>query len=209
MRLQLQGKLTSWNDEKGFGFITPLSGGERIFVHIKAFRKRHGRPQANQHISYSISKDKQGRPCATNAIFVGKRALHPHLGKMRITAVIFVMLFFTALVALTFMLQWVPSFIIALYVMASTITFITYAIDKTAAQKGGWRISEATLHLMALFGGWPGALIAQQTLRHKSRKVGFRRVYKLTMVLNVIVTTGLLAPHGPERTMEFLEMILK
>ncbi|MBN2702600.1 MAG: cold shock domain-containing protein [Pontiellaceae bacterium] len=37
MQLQVRGTITTWNDEKGFGFISPLSGGERVFVHIKAF----------------------------------------------------------------------------------------------------------------------------------------------------------------------------
>ncbi len=32
-----QGKIARWEDEKGFGFIDPASGGKQIFVHIKAF----------------------------------------------------------------------------------------------------------------------------------------------------------------------------
>ncbi len=209
MRLQLQGKITSWNDEKGFGFITPVSGDDRVFVHIKAFRKRQGRPQVNQQISYSTSKDKQGRPCAVDVAYVGKQSASPQHRKARIAAIIFVALFFTALAALTFIMQLVPIFIIALYTVASTITFITYAIDKSAAQNGSWRTSEATLHSMSLFGGWPGALIAQQTLRHKSRKAAFQGVYKFTGVLNVAVTAWLLTPRGPELTLEFLEKVFK
>ena len=70
------------------------------------------------------------------------------------------------------------------YVVMSTITFIVYTIDKSAAQFGRWRTREATLHLLALAGGWPGALAAQQVLRHKSRKRSFRVVFWLTVVLN-------------------------
>ena len=106
-------------------------------------------------------------------------------------------------------MQIIPLFIIALYAIVSTVTFVTYAIDKSAAQKGNWRTSEATLHLMSLFGGWPGALIAQQTLRHKSSKAEFQFEYKVTVILNITVTVWLLTPHGPELTLNFLEKIFK
>ncbi|WP_407935785.1 DUF1294 domain-containing protein [Cupriavidus necator] len=57
---------------------------------------------------------------------------------------------------------------------ASIITFLAYADDKTRASRNAWRTSEATLHLLALCGGWPGALAAQHLLRHKNRKRGFQ-----------------------------------
>jgi len=56
------------------------------------------------------------------------------------------------------------------YLILSLVTFIVYAIDKSAARKGSWRIKESTLHILAFTGGWPGALLAQKTLRHKSVK---------------------------------------
>ena len=42
--MRFDGTLKSWNDERGFGFIDPRHGDEEIFVHIKAFSKRSGRP---------------------------------------------------------------------------------------------------------------------------------------------------------------------
>lgn len=54
---------------------------------------------------------------------------------------------------------------------------MAYAMDKSAAVGGGWRIRESRLHLLALVGGWPGALLAQQVLRHKTSKAGFRGVF--------------------------------
>ncbi|MES9852422.1 MAG: cold shock domain-containing protein [Candidatus Thiodiazotropha sp. L084R] len=42
--MKKKGKISSWNDDKGFGFIVPLDGGNRTFVHIKAFANRARRP---------------------------------------------------------------------------------------------------------------------------------------------------------------------
>ena len=107
-------------------------------------------------------------------------------------AVLFIGLFFAALGVLIFILQLVPTFIIALYFIVSIVTYIAYAIDKSAARAGRWRTSEATLQLMSLFGGWPGALLAQRTLHHKSRKKNFLSGYKFMVFLNIVVTAWLL-----------------
>ncbi|MDF2464143.1 MAG: colD-shock DNA-binding protein [Ramlibacter sp.] len=64
-------------------------------------------------------------------------------------------------------------------------TFFAYWQDKWAAGQGNWRISESTLHLWSLAGGWPGAWFAQQVLRHKSSKPSFRETYWATVVLNL------------------------
>ena len=49
-----------------------------------------------------------------------------------------------------------------------------------------------------LLGGWPGALIAQQTLRHKSRKASFRAVFWLTVLVNCGLFIWLFTPSGSE-----------
>lgn len=48
-------------------------------------------------------------------------------------------------------------FIIAYLLLVNVVTFFTYGIDKYKAKKGKWRISEATLLLMAFLGGSIGA----------------------------------------------------
>jgi cold shock CspA family protein len=66
-----KGKVTSWNDDKGFGFLTPIGGGKQVFIHIKAFKSRNTRPKIDQIVSFNISKDNQGRVCAENATRLG------------------------------------------------------------------------------------------------------------------------------------------
>lgn len=75
--------------------------------------------------------------------------------------------------------------IVAFYVVVSVIAYITYAIDKKAAIKNRRRVSEKSLHLLGVLGGWPGALLAQQRLRHKTQKTSFQLMYWLTVVLNL------------------------
>jgi len=92
--------------------------------------------------------------------------------------------FFLAAVTGLFFAGKIPLLIIGLYFISSLLTFFMYAKDKSAAKQGARRTPENTLHLFSLFGGWPGALIAQQKLRHKSKKQPFRVVFWLTVLLN-------------------------
>jgi len=63
------------------------------------------------------------------------------------------------------------------YPLASMISSVQYWHDKSSAQAGRWRTPENVLHGVALLGGWPGALVAQQCFRHKTRKTSFQLVF--------------------------------
>lgn len=82
------------------------------------------------------------------------------------------------------------------YLLVSAITFMAYAADKSAARQGRWRVPEASLHLLALLGGWPGALLAQRMFRHKTRKQPFRTVFWLTVLLNCLALAFLAYTAG-------------
>jgi len=81
-----------------------------------------------------------------------------------------------------------PVFLLGFYVAICVLTFLMYAFDKSAAKKGQWRTPEKTLHLLALMGGWPGAMLAQSLLHHKSTKKSFLLLYWLTIVLHISFT---------------------
>jgi uncharacterized membrane protein YsdA (DUF1294 family) len=79
---------------------------------------------------------------------------------------------------------------IPLYILLRTITFVVYGFDKLAARRGGRRVRERTLHLLALCGGWPGALAGQQIFRHKTRNRTFQVDFWLIVLLNIALLTG-------------------
>jgi len=101
---------------------------------------------------------------------------------------------FLVVYAIIGMWRPVPLWVAAVYSLASIIAFVLYAVDKSAARAHRRRVSERTLLLLGLLGGWPGAIVAQQMLRHKTQKVTFRRVFWVSVVLNLAVfaavTTG-------------------
>lgn len=76
------------------------------------------------------------------------------------------------------------------YLGLSLAAFMAYAFDKSSAIAKRWRTPEQTLHLLSLAGGWPGALLAQQLLRHKTSKPGFVGVFWITVALNVAAFVG-------------------
>lgn len=68
--MEQQGRLTKWNDARGFGFITPLSKGPSVFVHISQFQPRGRRPRLHDLLAYAIGSDEQGRPQAKNVRYL-------------------------------------------------------------------------------------------------------------------------------------------
>lgn len=80
--------------------------------------------------------------------------------------------------------------------LASLATFIAYAIDKRAARLGRRRTPERTLLLLGLAGGWPGAVLAQRLVRHKSSKAAFLARHWWTVLLNLAALAALVLLTG-------------
>ena len=195
--MRTKGKIISWNDKKGFGFIQPNTDKKQIFVHIKSFTNRSRRPEINQSVIYSESSDNRGRPHAVNVDFVGDKISHNNTSESGTISFAVAACFF-GIVGISVFTRKMPLLILGLYIVSSLVTFLWYAKDKSAAKRGAWRTPESTLHLMSLVGGWPGALVAQQQLRHKSKKQPFRIIFWITVILNCGVFTWLFTQDGAE-----------
>ena len=143
----------------------------------------------NEAVSYILTVDSRGRPQANDVRFiVGSRSSSPMRQIPRLSIALqitFAMSFLIALIAFA-AVGWLEVSWLALYYGASSITYGVYALDKRAAQNAGRRTPESSLHLLSLLGGWPGALIAQVLLRHKTRKLSFLIGYWFTVIVNCI-----------------------
>lgn len=64
--MRTHGRLSKWNDERGFGFILPAQGTEEIFVHVSAFPRDGTRPQLDELVSYETEVDARGKRRAVN-----------------------------------------------------------------------------------------------------------------------------------------------
>ena len=193
--MRYQGKISNWKDEKGFGFITPNGGGGQVFVHISAFANRRRRPAGDEIVSYELKTDAKGRAQAECVAFVGDRLPSTSSsGKGKVALILAVG--FLVFVAGAVFAHQLPVAVLGLYLVASVVAFMAYALDKSAARNDRWRTAEDTLHLFALLGGWPGALAAQRLLHHKSRKPSFQIVFWLTVILNCGVLGWLLSSSG-------------
>ncbi len=177
------GKISDWNDDKGYGFVTPNGGGQRAFVHIKAFERAGKRPDNGDLISYSILLDARGRSNAIAIRYAGAQRTSNTQHARRSIKPWFAFCFLGALLA-----GWVggklPGSLVIAYAAMSVAAIAMYRADKSAARRGGQRTPENTLHFVALLCGWPGAMLAQTWFRHKSKKPAFQAVFLITVAVN-------------------------
>lgn len=193
--MRYQGKITGWKDGKGFGFVATNGKSEKAFIHIKAFADRSRRPAEGDLVSYELILEQNGRFRADKVRFAGAAAADSTPARSGPLGVIFAAAFCCLLLLAGFGGK-LPFAFAGLYLVASVVAFVAYAIDKSAAQSRQWRIKESNLHILALLGGWPGALLAQKLLRHKTRKEQFQTVFWLTVLLNCCALGWLFTESG-------------
>lgn len=209
--MERRGTLHRWDDTKGFGFIRPDDGSPELFAHVSTMRGDR-RPIPGDRVLYLAGRDERGRWRATHLRLDAPLTLdeptirqkpraaraaegtRPPQPRRRHAAsppaaspsmaVLLLGLVCCALPAagclrlLDAGMPW-PAFA---YGVGSLLAFVSYWQDKRRAQRDGWRTPERRLHLVELLGGWPGALLAQQLLRHKTRKVSFQVVFWLIVL---------------------------
>ena len=195
--MRYQGRVTNWNDERGFGFITLLGGGPTVFVHIKAFKQRGQRPVGNERVTYEIILDKQKRSQAVNVSFIEKKMPVPESPAVRLNATgLATPILFFAAISYGILTGKLHPLVPVAYIILSCIAYMTYAFDKAVAMQRRWRTTESTLLAIGLLGGWPGAMIAQSMFRHKTKKLPFIVAFWFTAAANCFVLGWFVSPYG-------------
>lgn len=190
-----QGRIVVWKDDQGFGYIAPNGGGAQVFVHITAFSDRTKRPVGNETVTYELAHDRRGRVRAENVAFAGDRSWLGAAQVLEMVAMAPAILLIVVVVVLV-LAGKLPALVLGLYLCASVVAVLIYAKDKAAARNNRWRTPEGTLLTLGLIGGWPGALIAQRLLHHKSRKLSFQIAFWASVIANLGALGWLLTPQG-------------
>lgn len=193
-----QGILKTWKPDRGFGFIQSTASEKDIFIHIRDLKHAGYEPKMGDSVEFKLMSDKAGKVRAYDAYIRGQEIVHKAAKRTFDNKIvgkpnnkIGVLFILIALMPFVFSVLLIkeqrlvaPLFI---YLIMSGVTFLAYAMDKTKAHKNQWRTQESTLHLLELFGGWPGALISQKIIRHKNKKLSFQVVFWFIVLLHLAV----------------------
>ena len=93
-----KGKIKSWNDGKGYGFISPFDGGKDVFLHISSLNNKQRRPKEGDVVTFEVTKDKDNRLQAVNVFFAGEKMISLQLQKSRLPkfiTIVFLILIFS------------------------------------------------------------------------------------------------------------------
>ncbi len=185
------GRVSHWDDKKGFGFIRDKKSSEDVFFHISVVTNEFARPKTGNRVIYTSETDTKGKQKATSVDLKKFTFYKRHSFQAFVFA-----LFYLALIFILVLNKKLPELVLALYIVVSTVTFFYYYYDKRAATKESSRVPEFTLHTLTFLFGWPGANFAQQLFRHKTKKKKFRIFYYLAVVANIGLVACLFLPQA-------------
>jgi uncharacterized membrane protein YsdA (DUF1294 family)/cold shock CspA family protein len=189
-----RGKLTKWNDERGFGFIQPVNSHQEVFLHISEIQASTRRPQVDDTIYYYAVANENGQLRAYNAFILGARKKPTSASRSftdKATGPFFLQqILLLSILPLVSLIHFVErthnSLPLIVYPVMNILTYALYAVDKSRAKRGDWRIPEQNLHLCELTGGWLGGFVAQRRLNHKSTKKSYQFEFWMIFIIHQI-----------------------
>lgn len=182
--------MVAWETDRGFGFVQ-RSGAPDLFLHIKAFPLGTPAPSLGDEVTFEVEVRDDGKLRAARARPAGVPYVMPLRPTSPIVGAVAILAFAAIYVLVAVFWGPVPLWVLFYYLVVSAITFGCYAIDKSAARLKRRRVAETSLIILGMLGGWPGAILAQQVLRHKTVKRTFLAVFWLSVLINVFVFVAL------------------
>ncbi|RUO68998.1 DUF1294 domain-containing protein [Pseudidiomarina sediminum] len=183
--MRRNGTLVKWNAAKGYGFVKPSSGGKELFAHVSAFSNRARTPKVGDLVTFNDARQDDGKLRAVDIDYFHTKLSFHWLPWFLLGAG-----YLAAVTTLGFMGR-LPLELSYVFLFVSVVAYLAYAHDKHAATEGAQRVPENALHSLSLLGGWPGALLAQQQFRHKTKKTSFRWVFYFSVLVNVTIVATL------------------
>lgn len=207
------GKVSEWNEARGFGFVAPVDNSEsagRVFFHVRDYDQGPRRPQVGELVKFSAAK-RDGRWRATRVrravASTTRRAapvppthrpgVHAARKPASASALVALVLAYSAGVAFAVQHDRLPGLLPFWLLAANGLSLLLYYGDKTAAQRGESRIAESTLHLIEVAGGWPAALLAQRLLRHKTSKASYQSAFWAMAGLHITIVAAMAFAAAP------------
>ena len=184
---QALGRVSQWDTAKGLGFVQPDGGGERLLLRRADLqgRLRTREPQVGEPLRFCVSQDqRRALQVHSTAPPPAPVAAAPRAGGPNSNRLLVIPVFALLLGAL----HWehpLPRAVPTLYSALSMALVLVYGMDKWAARRGAARVAPWSLHVVAVMGGWPGALIGQQLFRHKTTEPLFLRITWAMAALNI------------------------
>ncbi len=178
--------IVDWKPKSSFGFAE--SGDEKVFLHISNFVHPARWPENGDPVSFEMGVDERGRPCAREIILhvSGSILRWRHVMELGLLMALPAL----ALPALTQLLSlWWILFCVALN---SSLSGLLQWLDKRYSIASHSRVSEVTLHLFELLGGWPGSFLGQRLLRHKVSKGEYQGMFWSIVLVHQLFALDLL-----------------
>jgi uncharacterized membrane protein YsdA (DUF1294 family)/cold shock CspA family protein len=183
-----KGTLVDWKDDKGFGFVRPEGGGRDYFVHISAFRKGMlRRPAIGDVVHFQPAEPARGnrQRRVAQAYIEGVQYVDPDAKPSQLQLFLQQALVGLPVLFSLYMIWFTGNPIpLGSYMFMSVLTLMIYGADKKHALLNRWRVPESYMHLLELLGGWPGALLAQTSYRHKVKKPAYQRIFWGIVILH-------------------------
>ena len=172
----MKGIVVNYKEDKGYGFIRTNEFDKDIFFHIKNILNSN-KIRLGQEVNFEIERTKKG--VSAKNIIAGKtdkKLRQIYIISLLSLSLLLILLYFFGI-----------NIILAYFISINLGTFFIYGYDKKIAGGTKFRIPEIFLHLLAILGGSITALMSQQIFRHKTKKLSFKIITPLTIIIQGII----------------------